>query len=129
MAGGLRYPKSRRLGGRGGFARVYRAKVRTSRGPLAAYALPNELAHARLGLSVGRVVGPAVRRNRIKRLLREAFRHVEGDLPPGYDLVIVVRRHEPLELAEYQRLLVGLMGNLHGQWERKRSGEMGHEGD
>lgn len=46
---------------------------------------------ARLGLSVGRRFGGAVRRNRIKRLLREAFRRLRHELPPGTDWVIVPR--------------------------------------
>ena len=45
----------------------------------------------RLGVSVGRRVGPAVERNRVKRLLREAFWAVAPSLPPGYDFVLVAR--------------------------------------
>ncbi len=45
----------------------------------------------RLGLSVSRKVGGAVERNRVKRLLREAFRLEEPALRPGQDLVVVAR--------------------------------------
>ena len=45
----------------------------------------------RLGISVGRRVGGAVERNRVKRLLREAFWTVAPDLPQGYDFVLVAR--------------------------------------
>ena len=101
------------------FAAVYGAKTRESRGPLTVYALPNELGHPRLGMSVSRKVGIAVRRNRIRRLIRESFRLLQHDLPRGYDLVVVVRPHEPLMLAEYQKLLSGMLVRLHAVWEKR----------
>ncbi len=113
------YPASHRLGGRLQFAAVFDAKVRESRGPLNGYALPNELGHARLGISIGRRVGTAPKRNRIKRLLRESFRLMQHDLPRGYDFVIVVRPHAPLMLADYQRLMTAMAVKLHGAWRKK----------
>ncbi len=52
----------------------------------------------RLGVSVGRRVGGAVERNRVKRLLREAFWVVAPSLPPTHDFVLVARP-EAAELA------------------------------
>jgi ribonuclease P protein component len=45
----------------------------------------------RLGVTVSRKVGPAVVRNRLKRLVREAFRLHRHELPAGLDLVVVAR--------------------------------------
>jgi ribonuclease P protein component len=112
-------PKSRHLRLPSEFAAVYDAKVRESRGPLMAYAKPNELGHPRLGMSVSRKVGIAVRRNRLRRLLREAFRLLQHDLPAGYDFVVVVRPHEPAMLADYQKLLSQLFLKLHQAWKRR----------
>jgi ribonuclease P protein component len=115
------FRKSHRVAGREEFSAVFDAKVRASRGPLTVYALPTDRPSARLGLSVSRRVGSAPRRNRIKRMLREAFRLVRHDFPRSYDLVVVVRPHEPLILAEYQRMLSGLMVKLHQAWQASQA--------
>jgi hypothetical protein len=44
---------------------------------------------------------------------------MQHDLPRGYDLVVVVRPHEPLTLAEYQRLMSATLVRLHGTWARR----------
>ena len=54
-------------------------------------ARPNGLGHARLGLAVGvRSAGNAVNRNRVKRVVREAFRYIHQELP-AVDLVVNAR--------------------------------------
>jgi len=115
-----RFPKTSRLGGRNSFAAIRTGGLKFSRGPLNVWALPNSLDHGRLGISIGRHVGIAVRRNRIKRLLREAYRLMQHDLPASYDWLVVVKRHEPMILGEYQKLLSAATAHLHNAWlERK----------
>jgi ribonuclease P protein component len=113
------FPKSLHLRLPAEFDAVYAGKTRESRGPLTVYSLPNALGHPRLGMSVSRKVGTAVRRNRIRRLLREAFRLLQHDLPRAYDWVVVVRPHEPLMLAEYQKLLSAMLVRLHTTWSKR----------
>lgn len=113
------FPRRLRLQHALEFQAVYATKVRESRGPLTVFAIPNDLGHPRLGLSVGRKVGTAPKRHRIKRLLREAFRLMQHDLPRGYDVVVNVRPHEAATLADYQRMLSAAMVKLHGKWDER----------
>jgi ribonuclease P protein component len=114
-----------RLSGKLLFERAYETGVKQTRGPLKVFALSNGLHHARLGLSVSRRVGTAPRRNRIKRLLRESFRLMPLNRSLGYDLVIVVRPHEPLTLAAYQRLLAELVTRVQLQLAK----QLNHSGE
>ena len=52
---------------------------------------PGGKAHNRYGLVTGRHIGGAVKRNRVKRLLREALRRLHPELLPGHDVVVEAR--------------------------------------
>jgi ribonuclease P protein component len=60
---------------------------------------PNDLSLLRVGYSVSKRIGGAVRRNRIKRLMRESIRAYGDLLRPGWDIVIIARQR--VSLADY----------------------------
>lgn len=74
------------------FQRAFRQGKSAAGQYVVVYAVPNNLPVARLGFPVGKRLGGAVRRNRIKRMLREAARLAQNMPCKGYDMVIVPRR-------------------------------------
>jgi ribonuclease P protein component len=76
------------------FERVFRLGARASSGPVSLVALDaGERRPARAGLAVGGSIGGAVRRNRAKRLLREAVR--ANCVRPGVDVVLIAKPELP----------------------------------
>ncbi|MBL4700271.1 MAG: ribonuclease P protein component [Phycisphaeraceae bacterium] len=122
-----RFTYAQKLHGKNLFTAVYQQGQRKNCGPILVVATPNQTAFNRMGLSISRKVGNAVKRHRIKRLLREAFRLTQNDLPTGYDMIVIVRPHPTLCLADYQRILSDAINALHLRWEKERKKQLKQE--
>ena len=83
------FSKKKRLVSNKQFKAVLARKLRVSDGLLTLYMAENDCGHARLGVSVGKSCGGAVVRNRLKRLLREAFRQNQDQIPAGFDYLLM----------------------------------------
>ena len=87
--------KRGRLSRSGDFDRAYRDGRSHANRHVVLYTFPRPADDAgdeiRLGISVGRKVGGAVERNKVKRAIREAFWALSDRLPAGHDFVIVGR--------------------------------------
>ena len=107
------------------FSRAYSRGAR-ARGPILQVVLfEHGEAHTRLGLSVGkRIWKSAVKRNRVRRIFREAFRLEYPSLPPGCDLVLIPSAPslDP-DIEETRKELVRLAKKAHVKSARKRAAD------
>jgi ribonuclease P protein component len=124
-----RFGRTQRLTHAREFQAVFAEKMRKTAGPLAVFLVPRAGGH-RLGLSIGRVVGNAVTRNRLKRMIREAFRLHQHEFPTpdagkGYDMVVSARVHAPMTLDEYARALLAAVaaGDKDHRKRRERASD------
>ena len=106
------FPKTAQLRSSTNFERVYALKCKAADGVLLLFLARNDMATTRIGLSVSKKHGGAVVRNRLKRLLREAFRLERACLPGGLDLIAIPLAADKASLAAYRASITGLVRRL-----------------
>jgi ribonuclease P protein component len=83
------FPKKERLLNREDFVNLNRLGKRQRTKHFTVIYRRNDLGLNRLGITASKKIGIAVKRNRVKRLIREFFRRYKHHFPQGYDIVII----------------------------------------
>jgi ribonuclease P protein component len=110
------FPRAARLVRRSEFDAVYREGRRRTSREFAVFLRANGLDQSRFGWSIKKTLGSAVRRNRIRRRIREIVRLHRQEISPGWDIVIHPRTS--VATAEFRALTEELLKLLP-----KRAGE------
>ncbi|WP_437201029.1 ribonuclease P protein component [Planctomicrobium sp. SH664] len=104
------FSRTRRIGSRFDFEKIYAHKQRVSDPSLLIFVMKNELGRTRIGVSVSRKCGNSVVRHRQRRLLKEAYRLEQHALPEGYDLILIPgREFRAAGVDRYRRSLRRLL--------------------
>ena len=124
---GQRFPKASRLLDRRDFLRVGRRGKRFRTPEFTVLVDRGRRTWSRVGLTLSRQSGKAVRRNRAKRLIREYYRTHRHLLAPGYDMVVIVRDAAALRVladveSNFDRLFRHAPFLLRGPSDGSRAG-------
>ena len=107
------------------FQRVRRQGRSVSNRLMVLIVLPNKLNHSRFGFAVSKRIGKAVKRNKIKRQMREAARLLQEQIQEGWDLLFIAR----LSIREitYQQIEQSVYDLVQEMKLFKGSGEIAEE--
>ena len=107
-----RFPKAERLRKRREFKNADTHKTARVVTPnLIILRAPNTLDHVRIGITVSKKIGKSVDRNRVKRLLREAYRKNKGVFKPGNDYVLIARSPRIIGASAIAQEIVKALGS------------------
>lgn len=106
------------------FSRIIKKGFYVKNKALVIYVLPNSLGRYRFGISVGKKLGNAVFRNKIKRQLRNIIYKYKKNYQKAYDYIIIVRNgYIGFTFQEIENLYIELIEKLN----RAQSKEITHE--
>lgn len=99
----------------------YRQKVWSS--SLLIFGMPNQKEVTRFGVSVSKRHGNAVVRARLKRLLREAFRQSQHQLPQGMDIILIPQKDAKATVDDFCTALIKLTKKLQRRFQKEKGQE------
>lgn len=102
---------------------VFREGVRRSDANLRVAVRPNDQSTCRLGMAIGRISGGAIRRNLVRRRIREVFRRRLVDTTPSCDIVVSLSRGGSTEYRDIETSLLNLVASA-----RRKLATRGAEG-
>jgi ribonuclease P protein component len=119
----LSFPRDHRLVTKAEFKRVFDESKKVNHRHVLILYSPNQKPHARIGIIVGkRFANSAVDRNRIRRVIRDSFRHVKDSLA-GIDIVVIARSQcDTLSKATLRKGIDDLWKRLLTQHQKCSSG-------
>lgn len=101
------------------FRRLYARGKSLAGGFVVVYYQPNRLGRNRVGFTVGKSVGKAVVRNRVKRLMRESYRQLADRLTGSSDMIIVARNRAAgktyAQISKDLKYVIRSLGLLSGE--------------
>ncbi len=103
------FRKENRIKSKNAFQIVYKTGRSVVDSMSVMYVLPNEEKNIKIGFAVGKKMGSAVTRNRVKRLMREVFRHRKAELKDSVQIIWVVRKKlVEADIYTYDRIFMRL---------------------
>jgi ribonuclease P protein component len=125
-----KFPKSSKLASKTDFRTVLNYKLFAKNDLMTLYMAPNQAEKARFAASISAKTAPAVVRNRLKRLAREAFRLSQNEIAAGFDYLLIYspmlsKRSrsdiKKITLNEVRQSFMELAGKGQGLFEKRHN--------